>query len=330
MLALEHKWIWDFWIVRDGLEWKMLFLHAPKSLADPEMRHWNVTMGHAVSRDLRNWTYLGEAFAPTASPGWDDFTTWTGSVVREPGGPWHLFYTGTSRLENGLKQRIGRATSGDFLNWKRSGPPVVDLDPGIYEEHIPGRWHDRAMRDPWVIRDPDGDGWIMYFTARSPGIEEANDAGCIGFARSADLRSWTLHPPVHVGGFGQLETPQVLRIGSRWYCLFSTAAGHWSGWYRRRHPGMAVTGTHYLVADSCTGPWRIADGEFFDGALPPDRYCGKIIDADEGLVFMGFLHDDRDGRFIGAISDPVPLSVLDDGRIALPGRPARKQEGVAA
>src|SRR3712207_8689315 len=41
---------------------------------------------------------------------WDDYTTWTGSVIRAEGS-YHLFYTGTSRAENGMRQRIGHATS---------------------------------------------------------------------------------------------------------------------------------------------------------------------------------------------------------------------------
>jgi beta-fructofuranosidase len=35
------------------------------------------------------------------------------------------------------------------------------------------------MRDPWVMRDPAGDGWLMFFTARGP-VAEANAGGAIG------------------------------------------------------------------------------------------------------------------------------------------------------
>ena len=318
MLVLDDKWIWDFWIVRDGTEWNMFFLQAPKSIGDPELRHWNVSIGHAVSSDLRNWNCTGEVFGPSAGPAWDDFTTWTGSVVQDPDGLWHLFYTGTSRGENGLKQRIGRAVSKDLREWSRCGEgPVLDLSLDVYEEYAPGRWHDRAMRDPWVMRDPDGDGWIMYFTARAAGIEEANDAGAIGLARSQNLVSWTLDEPVHIGGFGQLEVPQVMNIQNRWYCLFCTAAEHWSEAYRASYPRAAVTGTHYLVSDSHLGPWEIAACEFLDGSAPPNRYAGKIIRNGMSMHYMGFLNFGSDGRFVGAISDPVPVEIGSEGRLAL-------------
>ena len=138
MLALDDKWIWVFWIVRDGTEWNMFFLQAPKSIGDPELRHWNVSIGHAVSSDLRNWNYTGEVFGPSVGSAWDDFTTWMGNVVQDPEGLGHLFYTGTSRGENGLKQRIGRAISKNLREWARCSEwPVLDLSLDVYESIRP-------------------------------------------------------------------------------------------------------------------------------------------------------------------------------------------------
>ena len=58
-LAIDGKWIWDFWLAHDGEDWHAYFLQADKSLGDPELRHRNVTHGHAMSRDLTYWTQLG-------------------------------------------------------------------------------------------------------------------------------------------------------------------------------------------------------------------------------------------------------------------------------
>ena len=70
----------------------------------------------------------------------------------------------------GMKQRIGHATCDRpaQLEPRRRRPRARHLG-DRYEEYTPGHWHDRAMRDPWVMRDPDGDGWMMYFTARRAG-----------------------------------------------------------------------------------------------------------------------------------------------------------------
>ena len=313
MFALPDKWVWDFWFARDGGLWHMYFLQADKSLVDPELRHWHATHGHATSSDLRSWDYRGTCLEPQPAPSWDDYANWTGSVVRDDDGLWHLFYTGSSRAEDGKKQRIGHATSTDMHDWRRVGDGLaLDIDARHYEEYTPGHWHDRAMRDPWVMRDPEGDGWLMYYTARVPGVAEPNAGGAIGLARSPDLDRWTVCPPVFSGGFGQLEVPQVFRLGGRWYCLFCTAEWHWSEAFRAHYPGRPVTGTHYLVAESPLGPWTIAPGPFLDGASPARRYAGKIVDTGDGLALMGFLHDGPDG-FIGAIADPIPVQLNGSG-----------------
>lgn len=318
-IALPDKWIWDSWYVRDGDLWHAFFLQADKSLGDPELRHRNATYGHATSPDLRSWTHKGTVFQPAAEPAWDDCTTWTGSVVRGEDGRWHLFYTGSSRSEDGLKQRIGHATSDDLHAWTRVGDGLVlDLSGSDYEEYTPGHWHDRAMRDPWVLRDPDGPGWLMYFTARVPDRAEPNAGGAIGFATSPNLYDWTLEPPVYSGGaFGQMEVPQVFNAEGRWYCLFCTAPEHYSARYAAEYPGTLARGTHYLVAEHPRGPWSLAPGPFLDGNPATDRYASRVLETDSGLLLLGFLHNPGGGAFVGEIANPVPVGIDGDGRLRL-------------
>jgi beta-fructofuranosidase len=316
-LSLSDKWVWDFWLARNGDDWHIYFLQADNTLADQEMRHRNVTQAHAVSKDLINWTQLGVCLIPSQGPAFDDWTTWTGSVVQDPSGLWHLFYTGSSHVDGGLYQRIGHATSDDMHMWQRVGDGLcLDLagpNADAYEEYTPGHWHDRAMRDPWVMRDPQGPGWIMYFTARVPNRAEPNNGGAIGFATSPDLMTWTLQKPVYDGGeFGQLEVPQVFRIADHWYMTFCTSHEHWSNAYKTRNPETPVMGTSYLMAPSHLGPWTAAV-PFLDGSIPCKRYAGKVIERDGKLFLLAFLHFDHQGNFIGTISDPVPLSIDNNG-----------------
>lgn len=318
MFALNDIWIWDFWLYPEQDRWHLYYLQADKRLEDPDLRHWNVSQGHAVSTDLKHWDNLGTCLAPAASPAWDDKTTWTGSVVRDDTGLWHLFYTGTSEADNGLKQRIGHATSPDGHHWERVGNGLaLDLDPSLYEEYEAGPWHDRALRDPWVMKDPDGDGWLMYFTARVAGRDESNAGGAIGLARSPDLIHWTTQPPVFTGCFGQLEVPQVFQHQGRWYCIFCTAGEHWSEEYKASAPTAPVGGTHYLMADHHLGPWHIAPGPFLDGGDPIPRYAGKVVQHQGALLFLGFWHDRADGTFVGEVSDPVPILTNAQGRLSL-------------
>jgi beta-fructofuranosidase len=321
VLALPDHWIWDSWYAHDGARWHAFFLKAPKALEDPELRHWNVAHGHAVSDDLRTWRHLGTSLAPAPRPAWDDYTVWTGSVVQDDAGLWHLFYTGTSRAEDGLYQRIGHATSADLQHWTRVGDglclDLVGPEAARYEhDHARGFWHDRAMRDPWVMRDPDGPGWLMVFTARASGVAEPNAGGAIGLATSPDLRDWTLRPPVFAGGYGQLEVPQVFRAGGRWYCLFCTMAEHFSAEAARQTPGGPVSGSHYLMGAGPRGPWRIAPGGFLDGALPCRRYAARVVETARGLRLLGFA-DRPEGVFVGHVTDPDAVDVAPDGRLVL-------------
>lgn len=317
VLALESHFVWDSWYVRDGDLWHGFFLKAPRAIGDPDLRHFNVSYGHATSTDLTNWTHLGECFRPSTGPAWDDYTTWTGSVVRGGDAQWHLYYTGACSAEDGMYQRIGHAVSDDLHSWKRVGSGLIlDLE-GPNAHHYEVRmedslWHDRAMRDPWVMRDPDGDGWLMFFTARSAGIQEPNAGGCIGFATSPNGFDWTLQPPVFTGGYGQLEVPQVFQARGQWYCLFCTAAEHFSKDQAAATTGGPVTGNHYLIGDSPRGPWQIAP-EFLDGALPPRRYAARIVDTGDGLVILGFADRPDGGDFVGHVMDPEPIVIDDKG-----------------
>lgn len=322
VFATKDMWHWDSWYVQDGDLWHGYFLQAPKSLIDPDARHLKATQRHATSRDLVTWTDLGTTFEPQrGGPAWDDSTTWTGSVLQGSDGLWHLFYTGTTLAEKSLYQRIGHATSNDLHNWTRVGDGLcLDLtgpNADCYEkDHIIGHWHDRAMRDPWVMKDPNGTGYLMYFTARAPGIPEPNAGGAIGFATSPDLFNWTLRPPVFTGGYGQLEVPQVFAVGQTWYMLFCTSSTQWSEQTRRLNPQPPVTGTHYLIADHPRGPWRIPPGPFLDGAEPCQRYAARIENGPNGLVILGFADGGKD-KFGGYIMDPEPVTVTPDGLLHL-------------
>ena len=132
----------------------LFFLHAPRDLGHPDLRHSHARIGHAVSQDLRSWEVLPTAVSPGPAGAFDDQATWTGSVL-EAGGRWHMFYSGISTREDGRVQRVGLATSDDLVAWERQ-PLVVEADPRWYEtsrEHPRG---EEFWRDPWVFRDPGG------------------------------------------------------------------------------------------------------------------------------------------------------------------------------
>ena len=137
---LADHWIWDSWLAEAGDEWHLFHLQAPRGLGDPDLRHRNATIGHAVSRDLVSWTALPEALQAGPPGAWDDLATWTGSVI-EAGGTWFLFYTGIAAGTLERVQKIGVATSGDLVRWERLGdaPVIVPTRAGTSSTTAPVR-----------------------------------------------------------------------------------------------------------------------------------------------------------------------------------------------
>jgi beta-fructofuranosidase len=318
-LRLPDKWLWDFWLVQDGPDYHVFYLQAPSSLDRAELRHFHPSIGHAVSQDLRRWEVLPDALAPNPSAAWDDYTTWTGSVLRHEG-VWFMFYTGTSRADEGLVQRIGLATSTDLVSWTRYGehPRLCCDDGGWYERLDRARWRDEAWRDPWVFRDEARGDFHAYFTARSRfGPEDGRSV--IGHARSDDLLDWELLPPVtEPGDFAEMEIPQLVEIGGRHYLFFSTLAEAHSAARRRRVAGPALSGTHYLVADGPFGPFSPLTDEFLVGDELGSVYGGKVIrDGDGAWSMLLWRWLAPDGSFLGDLTDPVPLLVDPSGRLRL-------------
>jgi beta-fructofuranosidase len=304
VFVLPDTWTWDFWLADTGAEYHLFFLRASRALLDPDRRHLRASIGHAVSRDLVNWTLLADAVVASDSPAWDDQATWTGSVVQDDDGRWHMFYTGVSRSERGLVQRIGVATSTDLMVWQRdTGGPLLHADPTWYERLPDEGWHDEAWRDPWVFRDPSGDGWHMLVTARCR-TGDLDDRGVIAHARSADLRDWRVQPPLSSpgSGFGQLEVPQVEVVDGQPVLMFSCLRGDLAA--SRRATG--TTGGVWAVAcDAVTGPYDIARAcEVTDHGL----YSGRLIrDRSGRWVMLAFHNVGQEGQFEGWLSDPMPV-----------------------
>lgn len=313
-LRFDDRWIWDFWLTWDGRRHHVFYLQAPKSIGDPEARHWNVSIGHATSADLCHWTPVADAFGPGTPGAFDDFTTWTGSNI-EHNGHWAMFYTGTARSDNGLRQRIGLATSPDLYVWTRNADPVLEVDPRFYETLSDGLWHDEAWRDPWVFADKSDGHTHMLFTARA-NQGERFDRGVIGHARSTDLRSWeVLEPLASQPGFGQMEVPQLEFIDPFWYLVFASDVETQAPSQQAKGTG---TGTYYLVSESPYGPFTM----LADGILESDRtgssYAGRIHRTVDGKPwFLAWNRLDGDGTFVGELGEPRLIEPRSDGSLEL-------------
>ena len=298
ILGFSDKWLWDFWLAQDGADYHLFYLQAPKALKDPEQRHWNVSIGHSVSKDLYNWKHLPDAIHPGGKNCLHEYTTWTGSIIRH-NQLWYFFYTSTEKSDKGLIQRVSLATSKDLIKWeKHPQNPLFSADPRYYEILESQSWHDEAWRDPWVFQHPDTGEFHAFITGRTKhGPPESR--GVIAHAKSTNLIDWQVLPPVTKPiAFGTMECPQLVNIQGRYYLLFSVQPGE--------YVGSNLVGTFYMSADNPLGPFSEPQPLYAD---PIGRlYSGKLVQGpDQQWYFMSWRNMTTYGKFLGDISEPLPV-----------------------
>mgnify|MGYP000261100395 CR=1 FL=1 len=323
-LRLADKWVWDSWYVFDGERYHAFYLHASRALGDPDRRHRNPIVGHAISDDLTNWTVVRDAIAVSDEPeAFDSWTTWTGSVVRDDAaGLWWMFYTGTSRSDGGDIQSVGAATSTDLMVWEKvSSEALVRPDFEWYEERNP-EWHDQAWRDPWVFRFPVGvttgaavigvpagtepsEVWHMLVTARAKEGGPVRNRGVLAHATSVNLRDWTVQPPLSQPnqGFGQQEVFQFEIVDGVPILLFCC------GWRELDQERLAAFGkrdaSYSLVVSEDLTEIDFRNAHAFEERLV---YAARLIrDRDGGWNLIGF-DNIVDGAFVGELCDPIPVT----------------------
>jgi beta-fructofuranosidase len=217
-----------------------------------------------------------------------------------------MFYTGTTQTPDGpLIQQVGLATSTDLLHWvKDERNPLVRADPRWYET-LGGQapWADEHWRDPFVLADPDGDGWHLFITARA-NTGPLDNRGVIGHARSSDLLNWDVQPPLSDpgAGFGQLEVFQVVNVDGKHVLIFNCLPGEYSADRRANGDRGAIWAAN---GESPLGPFDLQRATpLTDDSL----YVGKLVRNQSGeWVLLAFHNTAVDGDFGGALSDPIPV-----------------------
>ncbi|MDO4901326.1 glycosyl hydrolase family 32 [Actinomyces sp.] len=297
-LSLPDHWLWDHWIADDGEHYHLFFLRASRALHDPERRHWRAALGHAVSADAHSWRLLPDALVHSDGPAFDDQAIWTGCTVPKPGGGMRVFYTGISRAERGMVQRIGWADSDDGITFERRCAQPLEADGRWYEKWSPGYGFDEPWRDPFVLRH-DGQ-WHMLITARARGVDRKH-AGVIGHAVSDDLDHWEVLPPLtRPSVFGQLEVSQSHCVDGRHLLVFSC------GQDMQAQPGPG--GVWVAEGEGPLGPWDI---EAARSVRPEHLYAGQLFRLRDGRwALTGFINM-VDGAFVGAAPDPLPWAAIE-------------------
>jgi len=303
-LKLPGQWVWDSWFVFDGENHHAFYLQASRALGDPERRHRNTTVGHAISKDLKNWTVVADAIAPSEAPAPDSWTTWTGSIVRQPDGIWRMFYTGTSREDAGQRQTVCAATSPDLITWtKVENLPVVAADPRWYGT-LEGGYPYEAFRDPWVFKMAGETGWTMLVTSELKDSVHPRQRAAMAMAKSDDLINWTLLPATSKPdqGFAEAEVFQYEVVDGVPILLFCTAGPNISD---ERQAEGELGGVYSLPVRE-----DLEDVNFEYATLFPRKniYASRLIqDKDGGWNLIAFINY-VDGKFVGELCDPIPVT----------------------
>lgn len=320
-LKLEDKWVWDLWLAPEKVEgkWHIFFLQAPRSLINPDLRHANATVGHAISSDLIDWQYVGTALEPGEFGSWDDRAIWTGSIIKSDAGLWHMFYTGTNKsTENGFVQRIGVATSTDLMKWQKKQGCVTQADERWYEraaqvqlETKEGEagWYEEAWRDPWVFKDSLSNEWVMLITARS-NSGTYDSRGTIGIAKSRDLLNWQVCEPLKVESeFGHFEVPQLMHTTESELVISFCLASNNHAATRIAKGERAWTGNGIMRSSSFDGIWKVENEPF----LEEPHYAARVIQDGHNLLaiaWLNFLGED----FQGYIDNPIDVKKVFESK----------------
>jgi beta-fructofuranosidase len=147
----------------------------------------------------------------------------------------------------------------------------------------------------------------MLITARLQGAPRLDD-GVLAHARSADMRTWELGPPVsEPAGFGQLEVPQVRLVEGQPLLVFTC---HPDEQTEERKAAYGLYCTWSVPGDSLTGPWDISRASPFKEE--PALFAAPLVrQRDGGWALVGFRNLEPEGILEFDIIDPIPVSLRD-------------------
>lgn len=240
-----------------GGAYHLFYLKAPLPPAPRFLTPW----AHIVSQDLIHWEELPLAIEPGAEGAPDVGGCWTGSVI-SAGDAFHMFYTGHAPNNPQLPQTICHALSSDLVHWEKDPRnPILTPSPTWYEH--------TDWRDPFVFRHPTEGCYWMLITARAKDAPTPR-AGCIALAKSSDMDTWEIHPPLWTPYIVHApECTDVFSLEGRWYLVFSTVE------------------TRYRIGRSPAGPWGAPAADSFDG---PRLYAAKTLsDAENRRLLFGWV-----------------------------------------
>jgi beta-fructofuranosidase len=271
-------------------------------------------IAHAVSRDGLHWIRVENAIFIGHPGSWDDSMLWTMHISPDPHRPngWRMFYTGISRCDRGLKQRIGLATSDDLYRWQKhpvswrhnensrstgnynSSLISALLDPSscyplaptpkYYEAGICEGRQWVSWRDPFYFRD-NGQGWLLCSGRVNEGPVVRR--GCVAAMEEVEENRFVNRPPLyHPGLYDDIEVPNLLKIDQEYYLIGSIRED---------------AKIRYWHTQSIGAPWK----SYHDNVLLGEgNYAGRVCADPGGWLIWSFFTRDRALRDVANMLPP--------------------------
>jgi beta-fructofuranosidase len=295
-------------------------------------------IAHAVSTDAIHWRRVRNAIFLGDPGSWDDLMLWTMHVSPDPHKPgsWRMFYTGLSRRDRGLYQRVGLAVSDDLYVWKKHpvhwidgrGPKDPELvkkareqslrhepneitapinpescypispSPDHYESDLEEGRHLVSFRDPFFFVD--GGKGILLVAARvkhGPTVRR----GCV--ASYKEVRPYHFEPDpalLHPGLYDDVEVPNIVIIEGERYLIGSIRED---------------AKIRYWHAGPGASDWR----SYHDNVLMPQgNYAGRVCEDENGwMLWCFFAMNCKDRTANNLMPPPKRLCRADDGVLYL-------------
>ncbi|MCA9485913.1 MAG: family 43 glycosylhydrolase, partial [Nanoarchaeota archaeon] len=267
------------------------------------------SIGHAVSKDLINWKELPTALKPGKKCEWDDFTLWTGTVIKRKN-KFYMFYTGRHEKSKYI-QKIGLATSKDLINWeKHADNPLVVADSKYYETANKKNNLGKAgsWRDPSIMQDPKTKKYYMTLSARSSDRKKEYD-GCVALAESKDLIEWRVGKPLFYPKiYDEMENTQIVFHKSYYYIFFSIP---YKKSYSPSHARKVKpqVGLHCYYSKSLKGKYRPVNNTGVVFPNGEEIYALKVI-KQKGDIFtaLGWLRK-KNGKYLAKLAYPIEFKI---------------------
>lgn len=272
-------------------------------------------IAHAVSNDCFNWRRVENSLFIGHPGAWDDSMLWTMHVSPDPYGvcKWRMFYTGLSRRDSGMKQRIGMAVSDDLYTWQKcpvnwvdrrsplpydlpgrptSPPFAFDPDSDLplappskyYESEMDEGRHWISWRDPFYYHE-DGRGFLLCAgrVRNGPVVRR----GCVAVMEEVGRGKFAALPPLHHPAlYDDVEVPCLLKIQGEYYLIGSI----------REDAKVRYWHTHKIGE-----PWR----SYHDNVLlASGNYAGRITQDDHGYLLWNFYTPNSSDRLKNNLMPP--------------------------